>query len=160
MATAAPPMPVTNRRFSEIGVAVAVVFVIALLVVPLPAILLDLFLALSIGLSLVVLLVALYTNDPLEFSSFPVLLLLLSDPDIERALRAAPPAERARAVWLPHLVASALADRDYTTALGLLERTPDEQLALADLRQYVGFVLQKQRSASAGSGDGVPALER
>lgn len=91
---------------------------------------------------------------------FPVLLLLLSDPDIERALRAAPPAERARAVWLPHLVASALADRDYTTALGLLERTPDEQLALADLRQYVGFVLQKQRSASAGSGDGVPALER
>ena len=40
--------------------------------VPLPGVLLDLFLATSIGLSLVVLLVALYTTDPLEFSAFPV----------------------------------------------------------------------------------------
>jgi flagellar biosynthesis protein FlhA len=60
------------------GVAVAIVFVIALLVVPLPAILLDLFISLSIGVSLVVLLAALYTSDPLEFSSFPSLLLLLT----------------------------------------------------------------------------------
>ena len=55
---------------------------IALLVVPLPAILLDLFLATAIGLSVVVLLVALHTTDPLEFSSFPALLLLLRAPFI------------------------------------------------------------------------------
>ena len=54
------------------------VFIIALLVVPLPSFMLDLFLSLSIGISLVVLLVALYTRDPLEFSSFPALLLLLT----------------------------------------------------------------------------------
>jgi hypothetical protein len=73
---------------------------------------------------------------------------------------AAPPGERARDVWLPHLAASALADRDFTTALGLLERTPDKQLALPDLRQYVGFVVQKQRSAAAGpENGGAPALE-
>src|SRR5919112_1724015 len=68
----------TSRRYAEAGLALAVVFVLALLIVPLPALLLDLFLALSIGLSLVVLLVALNTNDPLEFSSFPALLLLLT----------------------------------------------------------------------------------
>ena len=67
-----------RARIAEVGVAIAVVFVIALLVVPLPPFMLDLFLALSIGLSLVVLLAALYTTDPLEFSSFPALLLLLT----------------------------------------------------------------------------------
>ena len=72
------PAETSQTRFAEIGVAIAVVFIIALLVVPLPGIMLDMFLSLSIGLSLVVLLVALYTRDPLEFSSFPALLLLLT----------------------------------------------------------------------------------
>ena len=67
-----------GKRNAELGLALGVVFVIALLVVPLPAILLDLFLASAIGLSVVVLLVALYTTDPLEFSSFPALILLLT----------------------------------------------------------------------------------
>ncbi|MFI5233239.1 MAG: FHIPEP family type III secretion protein, partial [Gemmatimonadales bacterium] len=67
-----------QTRFAEVGVAIAVVLIIGLLVVPLPPIMLDMFLSLSIGISLVVLLVALYTRDPLEFSSFPALLLLLT----------------------------------------------------------------------------------
>jgi flagellar biosynthesis protein FlhA len=80
MSTAAvlSPAAQASRRRAEIGLAIGVVFVIALLVVPLPAFLLDLFLATSIGLSLVVLLVALYTTDPLEFSVFPAMLLLLT----------------------------------------------------------------------------------
>ncbi len=65
-------------RSNEIGMMVAVVLVIALLIVPLPAFLLDLCLAASIGISLVVLLSALQTTDPLEFSSFPALLLILT----------------------------------------------------------------------------------
>src|SRR5437764_13679311 len=75
------PMPVlaaNGRRNAEVGLALAVVFIVALLMVPLPGVLLDLFLATSIGMSLIVLLVALYTTDPLEFSSFPSLLLLLT----------------------------------------------------------------------------------
>ena len=66
------------RRGADVGLAVGVVFIIALLVVPLPPLLLDLLLALSIAISLVILLVALYTVNPLDFSSFPVLLLLLT----------------------------------------------------------------------------------
>jgi flagellar biosynthesis protein FlhA len=79
MSTMALPLAGSKQgRFAEVGAAVAIVFVIALLVIPLPPFLLDLFLSLSIGLSLVVLLVALYTTNPLEFSSFPALLLLLT----------------------------------------------------------------------------------
>jgi flagellar biosynthesis protein FlhA len=79
--SAALPLPhetAGQRKAAEIGVAIAVVLVIALIVVPLPPVLLDLCLAASIGLSLTVLLVALYTTNPLDFSSFPALLLLLT----------------------------------------------------------------------------------
>jgi flagellar biosynthesis protein FlhA len=65
-------------RRAEAGMAVAVLLVVGLLVVPLPGVLLDLCLALSIAVSLVVLLVALGTKDPLEFSSFPALLLVMT----------------------------------------------------------------------------------
>lgn len=65
-------------RLAEIGVSLAIVGVIALLVVPLPPLVLDLFISLSIGVSLVVLLAVLYTLEPLDFSSFPSLLLLLT----------------------------------------------------------------------------------
>ena len=80
MTSAALPIPATSAgaKKAEIAIALVVVFVIALIVVPLPPVLLDLCLAASIGLSLVVLLVSLYTTNPLDFSSFPALLLLLT----------------------------------------------------------------------------------
>ncbi|MEI6740601.1 MAG: flagellar biosynthesis protein FlhA [Gemmatimonadaceae bacterium] len=81
MSTMAMPVPydaTASKKWAEIGLAVAVILVVALIVVPLPPVLLDLCLAASIGLSLVVLLVSLYTTNPLDFSSFPVLLLLLT----------------------------------------------------------------------------------
>ena len=67
-----------KMRVAEIAVALVVVMILALIIVPLPPVMLDLFLAASIGSSLVVLLVALYTTNPLDFSSFPALLLLLT----------------------------------------------------------------------------------
>jgi flagellar biosynthesis protein FlhA len=67
-----------RARAVELGVTLVIVGVVALLILPLPPLLLDLFISLSIGSSLVVLLVSLYTTDPLEFSSFPSLLLLLT----------------------------------------------------------------------------------
>jgi flagellar biosynthesis protein FlhA len=78
--SAALPLPgsANKARLAEIGVAVVVVLILALIVVPLPAPLLDLCLAASIGISLAVLLVALYTTNPLDFSSFPALILLLT----------------------------------------------------------------------------------
>jgi flagellar biosynthesis protein FlhA len=81
MSTALIPVPVfqsSGKRNAEVGLAIAVLFIVALLMVPLPGVVLDLLLATSIGMSLVVLLVALNTTDPLEFSSFPSLLLLLT----------------------------------------------------------------------------------
>jgi flagellar biosynthesis protein FlhA len=65
-------------RIADIAIALVVVVILALIIVPLPPVMLDLFLAASIGSSLVVLLVALYTTNPLEFSSFPALILLLT----------------------------------------------------------------------------------
>ncbi len=67
-----------SKKRAEVGIAIAVVLIIALIVVPLPAFLLDLSLAASIGISLVVLLVCLSTTNPLDFSGFPALLLLLT----------------------------------------------------------------------------------
>jgi len=82
MSTAVAPLPIAAesnaRRNTEIGMAIAVLFIVALLMVPLPPMLLDLLLATSIGASLVVLLVALNTTDPLDFSGFPSMLLLLT----------------------------------------------------------------------------------
>jgi flagellar biosynthesis protein FlhA len=79
MATAVLPTAAKPARSkAELGMAIAVVLVIALLIVPLPPVLLDLALATSIGMSLVVLLVSLQTTDPLEFSSFPAVLLVMT----------------------------------------------------------------------------------
>src|SRR6187431_1049138 len=56
----------------------AVISVVLLMVVPLPPLLLDLLLSMDIGLSVVLLLTVLYVRQPVEFSVFPSLLLLLT----------------------------------------------------------------------------------
>src|ERR1700748_1255951 len=61
---------------SDVGLAFGVVVLLSVLVLPLPTILLDLGLALSITAAVLVLMVALFLNRPLDFSSFPTLLLL------------------------------------------------------------------------------------
>ncbi len=73
-----PPGPRTGIRLpggAETLVGLGVVTIVALLIVPLPPFILD---ALSFALALVVLLVTLSCRDPLEFSIFPTLLLLLT----------------------------------------------------------------------------------
>lgn len=67
------------RRFapgSDIGLAVGVVLLLSVLVVPSPAALLDAGLAISITLSVLMLVVSLFLAPPLDFTSFPTLLLL------------------------------------------------------------------------------------
>jgi flagellar biosynthesis protein FlhA len=61
---------------TDIGLAVGVVALLSVLIIPLPTLLLDLGLALSITLSVLVLMVALFLKRPLDFTSFPTLLLL------------------------------------------------------------------------------------
>ncbi len=55
---------------------VLIIMILMMMILPLPAILLDMFFTFNIALSLIVLLVALYTQKPLEFSAFPTVLLL------------------------------------------------------------------------------------
>ncbi len=72
------PAAMKSHRYTEAWTALGVLFVLALLIVPLPGILVDLFLAASLGSSIIVLLVALQSTKPLDFSSFPTVLLLLT----------------------------------------------------------------------------------
>jgi flagellar biosynthesis protein FlhA len=61
---------------SDVGLALGVVALLSVLVLPLPTMLLDLGLAISITSAVLVLMVALFLNRPLDFTSFPTLLLL------------------------------------------------------------------------------------
>ena len=61
---------------TDVGLALAVFCLLSLLILPLPTMLLDLGLALSITASVLVLMVALFLERPLDFTSFPQLLLL------------------------------------------------------------------------------------
>ena len=61
---------------SDVGLALGMIALLAVLVVPLPTVLLDVGLALSITASILVLMVAMFLQRPLDFTSFPTLLLL------------------------------------------------------------------------------------
>ena len=78
-------MELTAGKFSfktlggalKVGVLpIGILAVVAMMVLPLPAFLLDLFFVTNILVSLLVLMVAMHTYRPLDFSSFPSLLLI------------------------------------------------------------------------------------
>jgi flagellar biosynthesis protein FlhA len=73
----APARPAPFRA-SFLLAPVAVLAVVLLMIVPLPPILLDLLLSVDIALAVVLLLTAIYVRQPVEFSVFPSLLLLLT----------------------------------------------------------------------------------
>ncbi len=60
----------------DLLIAVALVAILAVMIIPLPAMMLDIALTVSLTLSLLVLLVSIYTDRALDFSIFPSLLLL------------------------------------------------------------------------------------
>ena len=60
----------------DLALAVGVLTILVVLILPLPPILLDLALAISITLSILILMTALFIHTPLEFSSFPTVLLI------------------------------------------------------------------------------------
>jgi flagellar biosynthesis protein FlhA len=66
----------SNRNNSDIYMAMALIGILALMIIPLPAFFLDIFLAANITIALAILLVGLYTTQPLDFSVFPSILLV------------------------------------------------------------------------------------
>jgi flagellar biosynthesis protein FlhA len=60
----------------DIGLALGILTILVVLVMPLPPLVLDLLLAVSIILSILILMTSLFIQAPLEFSSFPTVLLI------------------------------------------------------------------------------------
>jgi len=60
----------------DVAFAVGIVFMLAILFLPVPVFLIDFGLALSLSVSVLILMVALWISKPLDFSSFPTILLL------------------------------------------------------------------------------------
>jgi flagellar biosynthesis protein FlhA len=63
-------------RNTDVMIAAGLVGILVVMLIPIPPILIDMFLTLSFTISLLVLLVAIYTTKPLEFSVFPSMLLI------------------------------------------------------------------------------------
>ncbi|MCX8106354.1 MAG: flagellar biosynthesis protein FlhA [Ignavibacterium album] len=61
---------------SDLMLAFGLILILGLMIIPLPAVLLDFFLAISITLSILILVVSLFINSPLDISVFPGLLLV------------------------------------------------------------------------------------
>ena len=63
-------------KAKDLSVLIVVILIVAMMIIPLPTILLDFLLICNISVSLLILLVAMNTKEPLEFSIFPTALLL------------------------------------------------------------------------------------
>jgi len=69
-------MPKFAGGARDIGFALGIVVILCILFLPIPAFLIDLGLAFSIAFSVLILMVALWIQKPLDFSSFPTILLI------------------------------------------------------------------------------------
>lgn len=63
---------------TEVFLAVGVILILALMIIPMPASFLDLLLVANITLAILILMVSMYINSPLELSVFPGLLLIIT----------------------------------------------------------------------------------
>jgi flagellar biosynthesis protein FlhA len=78
MATTNPKAKFTLKdllRHNDIFLSVGIVLVVTMMMIPLPPLLLDGLLTINIALSVTILLVTLYTREPLQYSTFPTILL-------------------------------------------------------------------------------------
>lgn len=79
MSAPASRLPKMNWRqllqHNDVLLAIGFVLVVTMMLIPLPPLLLDILLTLNIALSITILLVTLYTQEPLQYSTFPTILL-------------------------------------------------------------------------------------
>lgn len=76
---AQPPalsIPKVNPNGQDVGFALGIIAILCILFLPIPTFLIDLGLAFSIASSVLILMVALWIQKPLDFSSFPTILLI------------------------------------------------------------------------------------
>ena len=70
-ATVAQPKNASQRN--DLFITVALALIIGMMIAPLPSLLLDMALILNIGISVLIVLIAMYITEPLQFSVFPSL---------------------------------------------------------------------------------------
>lgn len=63
---------------SDLAVAIGLMLILAVMIVPIPPLALDMLIALTLSASIIILLVSVYTKRPLEFSTFPTILLVMT----------------------------------------------------------------------------------
>jgi len=69
-------LPKVGLKFRDIAFAVGILTILSILFLPIPAFMIDIGLAFSIAFSVLILMVALWIQRPLDFSSFPTVLLI------------------------------------------------------------------------------------
>ncbi|OIJ13148.1 flagellar biosynthesis protein FlhA [Anaerobacillus alkalilacustris] len=62
----------------DLSVLLGVILIVVMLIIPLPPVMLDFLIIINISLALLIILVAMNTKEPLQFSIFPTLLLLVT----------------------------------------------------------------------------------
>ncbi|WP_068082017.1 flagellar biosynthesis protein FlhA [Polycladidibacter stylochi] len=75
MSTLQAPVTGSDSR-RDIGFALGIVFILSVLFLPMPTFMIDFGLAISVAFSVLILMVSLWIQRPLEFSSFPTILLI------------------------------------------------------------------------------------
>ncbi|WP_432380170.1 flagellar biosynthesis protein FlhA [Duganella sp. P38] len=66
----------SSQNKASLAAPILIIMLLAMMILPLPAFVLDLFFSFNIALSVIVLLTSLYTVKPLDFMSFPTILLV------------------------------------------------------------------------------------
>ncbi len=69
-------VPELRKHSRDIGFAIGIIAILSILFLPIPPFVIDIGLAVSIALSVLILMVALWIPRPLDFSSFPTILLI------------------------------------------------------------------------------------
>jgi flagellar biosynthesis protein FlhA len=71
-------VPELRKHSRDVGFAIGIIAILSILFLPIPPFLIDIGLAVSIALSVLILMVALWIPRPLDFSSFPTILLIVT----------------------------------------------------------------------------------
>lgn len=64
--------------FRDLSVLLGVIFIVIMLIIPLPPTFIDILIIINISIALIIILVSMNTREPLQFSVFPTLLLLVT----------------------------------------------------------------------------------
>ncbi len=63
-------------KHNDVLLAIGMVLIVAMMMIPVPAGVLDILLTVNIALAVTIMLVTIYTNEPLQYSTFPTMLLV------------------------------------------------------------------------------------